>query len=63
MKYKCTSQLHVWGWTDFMKAIKGKIVSYEFNDGIINSITYEVENLIDKKVCKEFGVDFKLLKE
>ena len=58
MKYQCTGNLHIWGWTDFKEAIHGNIVSYDANCGVINSITYEVDGILDKKACKEFGVDY-----
>ena len=60
MVYRCTSNnLHIWGWTDFKEAINGKVVSYDANGGVINSIDYKVDGIIDKKVCKEYGINYK----
>ena len=59
MIYKCTGDLHIWGWTDFKEAIKGDVVNYDYVDGIINSIDYEVEGIINKKACKEYGVSYR----
>jgi len=58
MKYKCTADMHLWGWVDFKEAIHGNIISYDIYENIINSITYEIDGLINKKICKEFGVDY-----
>jgi len=58
MKYKCTGDMHLWDWVDFKEAIKGIIISFDTTGNIINSITYEINGIIDKKICKEFDVDY-----
>ena len=63
MKYKCAGDLNIWGWSDFKEAINAKLIDYDSDGATIDSITYEVEKPIDKKVCTEFGVKFKVLKD
>lgn len=63
MKYKCTGSLHVWAWTDFMRAIHGRIISYENDGNLIKSITYEVDTPIDNKILKDYYVTAEIVED
>lgn len=56
VSYKVLGSLHIWGWTDFKEEINGRVIAYDTTGNIINSITYEVEKEIDKRVLKKYGL-------
>lgn len=58
---KISGREHLWGWDKFRELINGKIIDYDTNENIINSITYSVPCVPSEKLLKEWNFQCEVL--
>lgn len=54
MIYKVSGKAHLWTWEKFKERIEANVVEYEYELGVIRSITYRSNKLITEDILKEF---------
>lgn len=61
MIYKVSGKLHLWGWSDFCKAINGRVLEYKNEDNIILWKIFHVNEPIKKSLLIKYGLEAELI--
>lgn len=61
MIIKVSGNAHLWDWQLFKEKIKGDIINYNVEGGIIKSITYNCISLPEKSLLDKFNFTYKIL--